>query len=208
MHGRYSAEVDGAELKELNVRREVAERLGIGPDAGKEPEPLDFSDSKVRHALEKIYAERFGSQALDEISLAVKKGEVKPRESSAENAERRKAKKAGIISRTFSAAKVYKIVPGLKSPEESELLAGELFYRLAEKEPLPEKDLLQLAEKRGQAVRTEVEQAHLIETDRAQTANPEPVAGDEGVSARLSLESKDISGNKSETIPEGAPAGT
>jgi hypothetical protein len=208
VHGRYSAEVDGAELKECNVRREVAARLGTRPGAGKEPEPLDFGDSKVRRILEKIFAERFGSRTLDEIGLAVKKGEVKPRESSAEAAEHRKAKKGGIISRTFSAVKVYKVVPGLKSPEESELLAGELFYRLAENEPLPEKDLMQLAAKRGEAVQMEVEQARLIEADRARTADPEPVPGEEGVSARLSLESKTMSENNSETIPGGAPAGT
>jgi hypothetical protein len=208
VHGRYSAEVDGAELRQLYVRREVAGRLGIQPDAGQEPGPTDFSDSKVRRALEKIFAERFGSQALDEISLAVKKGEVKPRESSDEAAERRKAKKGGIISRTLSAARVYKVVPRLKSPEESELLAGELFYRLAENEPLPEKDLMELAAKRGEAIQMEVEQARLIEANRTRTANPEPVSGEEGVSARLSLESKAIYENKSETIPGGTPAGT
>ncbi len=201
VHGRYSAEVDGAELQKLYVRRAVAGRLGIKLDAGNEPGLPDFSDSKVRHALEKIFAERLGGKALDEISQAVKKGEVKPRENSAEAAERRKAKKGGIISRTFSAVKVYKVVPGLKSPEESELLAGELFYRLAENEPFPEKDLMQLAAKRGEAVQTEVEQAHLIEADRTRTANPEPVSGEEGVSAGLSLEAKAMSENKSETIP-------
>ena len=68
-------------------------------------------------------------------------------------------------------------------------------------EPLPEKDLIQLAAKRGEAVQMELEQTHLIQADRTRTANPEPVSGEEGASARLSLESKAMSENQSETIP-------
>ncbi len=54
----------------------------------------------------------------------------------------------------------------------------------------------------------EVEQAHLIEANRTQTANPELVSGEEGVSARLSLESKATAENKSESIPGWRRPGT
>ncbi|MHC1730366.1 MAG: DUF748 domain-containing protein [Syntrophobacteraceae bacterium] len=188
VQGRYSAEADGIQLKELNLRREVNGRLGNKPAPGTDPEPLDFSNSNVRKALEKVFEDRFGEKALDDVSRAVEKGEIRPRDIKAEAAERKKTKKGGVFSRALTAAKVDKIIPGMKSPAESELLAGELYYRLVESAPLPEEELKQLASQRGQAISAEIQRAGQIQNTRVQTAAPESQPGDEGLSAKLSLE--------------------
>jgi len=136
-----------------------------------------------------MFSERFGGKELDEIDQAVKKGEIKPRDGAAEKAERKKSKKTGIVSRTLSAVKIYKIVPGMKSPEQSEVLAGELFARLVESEPVPEEELLELATGRESAVKAEIMKIGIIGADRYQTQNPEPAPEDEGLSAKLLLDS-------------------
>lgn len=196
VQGRYSAEVDGNVLKELNLRSEVARQLGTQPVAGKDPGPLNLGDSKVRRVLEKMFTDRFGDKALDEINQAVKKGEISPRENTADAVERKKSKKNGLLSRAFSAVKVYKILPGGKSPEQSELLAGELYFRLVESDSLPEKDLLRLASDRGQVIIDELLHSSQIPNTRVQTAPAEPLSGDEGLSARLSLEPVSVSASE------------
>lgn len=188
VQGRFSPEVDGSELKEMNLRRHVAGKLGIQTPPGTDPAPLDLGDSKVLHILEKLYSDRSGEKALDELTRAVEKGEIAPREGSAEARERGKNKKRGFLTRAVSAVKVHKIVPGMRSPEKSELLAGELYFRLIETGSLPETDLLELATQRGQAISNELQGAGQLQNNRVQAAAPEPLSGDEGVSAKLSLE--------------------
>lgn len=188
VQGRFSPEIDGTELKEISLRRRVAEKAGIQTASGADPASLDFGDSRVRHVLEKLFSERLGEKSLDELNEAVEKGEVAPRESSDEAAERRKKKKRGFFARAASVVKVHKIVPGMMSPEKSEIFAGELFYRLVETEQLPEKELLQLAVDRGQAISNELQRAGQLQPDRVQTTAPEPLPGEEGTCAKLSLE--------------------
>ncbi len=189
VQARYSTQDDGLYLKEANLRHEVNGRLGIKPAAGTDPEPLDFGSSKVRKALEKIFEERFGEKALDEISRAVEKGEITPRDLKVEAAERKKGKKPDLFSRALDAVKVHKVVPGMKSLEESEVLAAELYFRLVESAPLPEEQLKQLASHREKAISGELQGAGGLPNTRIQTAAPEPLEGDEGTSAKLSLES-------------------
>jgi len=150
-------------------------------------EPIDFSDSKVRGALEKLFTERFGPKALDELERAVKQGEIKPRATQEETGVNKKKRKG--FARLWSAMKLYKIVPGVMSPEQSDLLAGEMFARLVESDPNPDEALSQLAGNRAQAITAELQNANAVPADRLQIVDVQPLAGEAGVSAKLSLDS-------------------
>jgi outer membrane protein OmpA-like peptidoglycan-associated protein len=187
VQGRYSTEADGITFKELSVRRAVAFRLGSEASPGEDAEPLDFSDSKTRRALEEIYQERFGAPALDEIEQALEQGTIKPR-ATPKQADQGERKKPGLFSRVAKSIKIYKIVPGAKSPEESELMAGELYARLVEKEPVSEKTLSQLAQERAQAVIAELQSAGGVPEQRLDVQAPETVPAGAEPSASLSLD--------------------
>ena len=187
VQGQYSPEIDGLELKQSNVSRAVAVRMGAQPEPDAELEPIDFSDSKGRDALEKLFAERFGPKAIDELERAVKQGEIKPRATHQETGVNKKKRKgfAGL----WNSMKLYKIVPGAMSPEQSDLLAGEMFARLVESEPNPDEALSQIAGNRARAITAELQNANTVPADRLQIADVQPLADEAGVSAKLSLDS-------------------
>lgn len=189
VEGHYSPEIDGLELKQLNVSRAVSARMGVQPKSDEDLEPLDFSDSKVRDALEELFTERFGPKALDELKRAVKQGEIKPRAAREETDEDKKSKKKRKgFARLWGSMKLYKIVPGAMSPEQSDLLAGELFARLVESDPSPDEALSQLAGKRARAITAELQSANAVPADRLQITDVQPLADQAGVSAKLSLD--------------------
>ncbi len=135
--------------------------MGVQPKPDEDLEPLDFGDSKVRGALEKLFEERFGAQALTELERAVKQGEIKPRATQEETGVDKKTKKKRKgFARLWRSTKLYKIVPGAMSPEQSDVLAGELFARLVESDPNPDEALLQLAGNRAQAITAELQTAN------------------------------------------------
>ena len=187
VQGQYSPEIDGLELKQINVSRAVVVRMGAQPKPDAELEPIDFSDSKVRGAVEKLFTERFGPKALDELERAVKQGEIKPRATQEETGVNKKKRKG--FARLWSSMKLYKILPGAMSPEQSDLLAGEMFARLVESDPNPDDALSQLAANRARAITAELQNADAVPADRLQIVDVQPLAGEAGVSAKLSLDS-------------------
>jgi uncharacterized protein involved in outer membrane biogenesis len=187
VQGQYSPEIDGLELKQINVSRAVAVRMGVQPKPDAELEPIDFSDSKVRGALEKLFAERFGPKAIDELERAVKKGEIKPRATQEETGVNKNKRKG--FARLWNSIKLYKIVPGAMSPEQSDLQAGEMFARLVESDPNPDEALSQLAVNRAQAITAELQNAKAVPADRLHIADVQPLADEAGVSAELFLDS-------------------
>jgi hypothetical protein len=98
-------------------------------------------------------------------------------------------KKRKGFARLWSSMKLYKIVPGAMSPEQSDLLAGEMFARLVESEPNPDEALSQLAGNRAQAITAELQNANAVPADRLQIVDVQPLADEAGVSAKLSLDS-------------------
>jgi hypothetical protein len=185
VQGHYSPEIDGLEIKQTNVSRDVAVRMGVQPKSETELEPLDFGDSKVKGALEKMFAERFGPKALDDLERAVKQGEIKPRATPEESGADKKKRKG--FARLWSSMKLYKIVPGAMSPEQSDFLAAEMFARLVESDPSPDEALSQLAGNRARQITAELQNANAVPADRLQVADVQPLAGESGVSAKLSL---------------------
>ncbi len=188
LQGRYSPEIDGIEMKKLKLRRALNEKMGIKSNAEEDLGPIDLEDSGTRRALEKIYVERFGSKNRDELDRAVKEGTIQPRVIQDESEQKSKKKKKNIFSRTMSSVKFYKVVPGAKSPDQQQIMAAEMYYRLVENESLDEKVLVQLATSRSAAVSEELLKVVGVPADRIDTKEPEPLADEPGVSAGLSVD--------------------
>jgi len=184
IQGRYSPEVDGLEFKERSIRRMAAIRLGTKSGSNDATEPLDFSDSSTQGILEKLYAERFGKESLNELEKGVEAGTVTPRTP----ARQEKSKEAGMFSRVAEGMKLYKIIPGGKSNEQAVLWAGELYTQLVESEKIADKAFLQLAENRAQSIATNLAGEAEIPQDRVSIKAPEPLSGDEPPSVTLSLD--------------------
>jgi hypothetical protein len=188
VQGGYSSEADGLRIKKFTVRRAVASQLGQKLTPDEDPGPPDFDDSKTREVLEEMYRARFGDSALKELEQGVKQGTIKPRVPADTKPEEDKGKKEGVFSKVFNELKLYKIVPGAMSPEQSEGLARELYARLVESEPVSDKILSQLAQNRAQAVITELESAGGVPKDRLASKPSAPLTGKTAPSATFSLD--------------------
>ncbi len=189
VQGQFSPEIDGLELKQLNVSQAVAARMGVQPKPDEDLGPLDLGDSKVKGALEKLFEERFGAKAFTDLEQAVKRGEIKPRTTEDDaGVDKKTKKKRKGFARLWRSTKLYKIVPGAMSPEQSDVLAGELFARLVDSDPNPDEQLLKLAGDRAQAVAAELQSANAIPAERLHTADAQPLADEAGVSAKLTLD--------------------
>jgi hypothetical protein len=157
----------------------------LKPD--EDPGPLDLTDSDTREQLEKLFEERFGEKALGELEDGIKSGAVKPRTAEIPQPDESKRKKKGFFSKMANNLKLYRIVPGGKSPEEAAVWSGELYLRLVESEPLAEEELVKLADKRAQAAAGELNPAGKIPTDRLTIEKPEPLGDDAAPIVKLSL---------------------
>jgi hypothetical protein len=188
VQGRYNPEADGLELRQRRVHHAVAARSGEALSDLEAPPPLDFSDSKTRKALEKIYEERFGSAQLDQVDQSIKDGTLKPETAQGTKTAQAETRKPDRLSKIINGLKLHRVIPGAKSPEESERLAAELYARLVEAEPVSDEDLMGLAGQRAQAVLSEMQGSLSIGTNRTGTKNSEPSADDSGLSARLFLD--------------------
>ncbi len=186
VQGRYSPEVDGMEFKERSIRRSVGTRLGTKLGPNDNPEPLSFTDSSTQNALEKLFAERFGKESLHELEKGIEAGTVTPR--TPVRQQQHKEKEAGMFAKMAEGMKLYKVIPGGKSPEQAVLWAGELYTRLVEGEKVTDKTFLQLAENRAQSIVTYLDSEAQIPKDRVRIKAPEPLAGNEQPSVTLSLD--------------------
>jgi outer membrane protein OmpA-like peptidoglycan-associated protein len=78
VQGRYHPEKDRQFLARRGLRKTVTLRLGQTATSDDSPNPLDFSSSDTREALEEMFEERFGEDALeafeDEMKAARKEG--------------------------------------------------------------------------------------------------------------------------------------
>ncbi|MDR3629771.1 MAG: DUF748 domain-containing protein [Desulfocapsaceae bacterium] len=183
IQGRYSPEVDGRELKDLGIRMAVAARLGTKLGPGNKPVPLDFTDSGTQSALEKLYKERFGRDAMNDLEKGLKEGTIKPlaaESPDAKGAEAAPAKDEGL--------KLYRFIPGGKSPQQSVAWAKELNSRLVDGEKIPDQTYQQLAQSRAQAIAANLEGEAQVPKDKVSSKDPEALSGDEHPSASLSLD--------------------
>lgn len=186
VQGRFSPEADGMQFKELTVRRAVLKRLGTEAAGDNDPGPLDLADSKTQGALEKLYREKFGKPALSELEQGIKDGKIEPRMPAGQQ-EQKDGKKAGRLSRMMNTVKIYKIIPGGKSPEQAAAWAGELYLRLVESESVSNEALSKLGGERARRIVEELQSSDGIQTDRVDVKDPEGTAEDAEPTAKLSL---------------------
>ncbi len=188
IQGRYSPDLDGVEFQQRAVRRTVKRALGTKTDPAESPEPLDFGDSRTQDVLEKLYKERFGKAALDELEKGLETGTIKPRRSAQDR--QGKSSEAGSFARMADSIQLYKIIPGGKSHDQAVGWAEELYLRLAEDEKIDEKLFIKLADDRAGSVASHLEAEAQIPEDRLNRAASEPISDAEQPSVKLSLEAR------------------
>jgi hypothetical protein len=120
VEGRYNPETDLAELRMASLRRTLAARQGQKLDPGEDPGPVDYSSAETGKALEAIFTERFGSDALKAIKTDLKATEDKTKKEVA--AEGKTAAPESEVKDPGQFAKI-------------------LFARLADAEPMGEPSL-------------------------------------------------------------------
>ena len=167
VQGRYNPETDLQELRTARLRRALAISLGRKLRRSSEPGPVDFGSPETGKALEAMFTERFGAEALKALTDEQKAAEDK-------------AKKAAAAKGAASAAQGGAMDPGQ--------LAKAMFARLAASEPIGEAELTQLAEARAQAIVAELVDTGRLPAERIAVKPPAAVDRKEAVSASLSLE--------------------
>jgi uncharacterized protein involved in outer membrane biogenesis len=188
VQGKYSPEADGMAFKDLSVRRVVAERMEIKLEPKEDPGPIDFADSKTRSIMEDMYKKRFGKNSLDELEEGIKKGTIKPQLPAYQEGKKASQQKTkGGFTRMINSLKLYKVIPGMKSPDEAAAWAGEIYVRLVDSEPVSQDALLELAKNRAQTVVQELEVSAGLPAQRIGVTDPEAMSDDAEPSVKLSL---------------------
>ena len=170
VRGPYDPQLDGEALRNRQVRREVAQALGVKLEQREDPGPIAYSDAATQRALETMLAARAGS-AAEELERAFKKN-------TGRDPER--------VNRLLA-------VFGKASPDREFYQA--MFERLVESYPLPEAELQRLATRRAEAITEYLVQSAGLDPSRVQAGEARTVTSpsDQAVAAELSLGLKDVS---------------
>jgi hypothetical protein len=144
IQGAWSAEIDRPAMKELQLRRAVAEKMGVKLAPEEDPGPISTANPKAQAGLEALYAARFGEaewKALQGKWLQA-------------NPEKKKESAAGkMVSRLKN---LFKPEEPLSAEDLGQLkdadLHALLYKRLLDKEAVSDEALGQLARRRGLAV--------------------------------------------------------
>jgi hypothetical protein len=143
VHGVWSAEIDRPVLKENQLRRAVAEKMGIKLAAGEDAGPISTANPKSQAALEALYAQRFSEAEWN--SLNAKWRQANPDK-----------KVEGGTGKMMSRLKgLFKKEEALSADDLAQLkdadLHAMLYQRLLDKENVPDEVLKKLAQSRGEA---------------------------------------------------------
>jgi len=167
VQGRYNPESDRAELRTTAVRQALTVRLGQKPVPGEEPGPVDFGSPETTKALEALFAERLGAEALKALKAEFKAADEK-------------AKKETAAKGKSAAAEAAAEDPGQT--------AKILFDRLAAAEPVDEGTLVRLGDARAQAVIAELSGPGQIAAERLEAKPAAALEPKDSISAVLNLE--------------------
>ena len=166
------AEVDGRALRALQLRREIAGRLGrrVGPD--EDPGPLAMSDASTRSALEALFIESFNAHELRQLR---------------ESPPPRQGASDGELGTPAGGAAAP--APVEKPSDEADPYRR-IFERLRDALPLDEAALASLGKRRGEAIRAELE-SRGVARERLAIAEPsEREAKDGSVLVGLGLDAR------------------
>jgi hypothetical protein len=177
--GAYDPERDRAFLREDQLRRAVAARMGAKLAADAEAPAIATGNPKAREALDAVYAERLGKAALEKLL---------------DHHRRANPEKKEGVGKLFS--KFTGLFKGKEEPvpaEELEALKDadvhEVMYRrLLAQEQVGDATLAQLARRRAQAIVDELAERGGVARQRLAILEPEKVSGSEAVSVKLALD--------------------
>jgi hypothetical protein len=143
IYGVWSTEVDRPVLKENQLRRAVAEKMGIKLAPGEDAGPISTANPKSRTALEALYAQRFSE--AEWLSLNAKWRQANPDKKPESGAGKMVSRLKGLFKKEepISAEDLAQ----LKDVD----LHGLLYQRLLDKETVSDAVLQQLAQRRGEA---------------------------------------------------------
>lgn len=169
VHGPWSAEIDRPVLKERQLRRAVAGKMGVKLEQGEDAGPISTANPKAQGALEALFVARFGEQAWRTLYASWLQA----------NPAKHPENGAGRMMPRLN---------GLEKPEqppgeaESPKLAGSdlhalLYARLLEMETVTDAALRLLAEQRTQAIVAGLAAAG-VSPERIQAAPVEPFMGE------------------------------
>lgn len=144
VQGVSAAATDRPVMKETQLRRAVAEKMGLKLAQGEDPGPISIANAKSQSALEALYAQRFS--AAEWTALSAKWRQANP-----------EVKQEGGAGKMLSRLKgLFKTEQPLSADEAAQLKGANLhemlYQRLLEKETVSDEALRNLARRRGEAV--------------------------------------------------------
>ena len=162
VQGRYSQESDGKALKSMQMRRNIAERQGVTLAPDEDPGILDFGNPDIQLVIEAAFTERFGTEALHEIST----GAQTPAKGQDEaGASKEKVKIQDPVA-----------------------LWKKLYSKMVKDEPLEESVLVNLGGARAQAVLQELHGVRGFPLERVVLSDSKVLKPGKPVQAKLALE--------------------
>jgi hypothetical protein len=143
IHGVWSAEIDRPVLKENQLRRAVAEQMGIKLAAGEDAGPISTANPKSRAALEALYAQRFGEAEWN--SLNAKWRQANPDKKAESGTGKMMSRLKGLFKKEEPLS-----ADDLARLKDADLHAM-LYQRLLDKENVSDERLKKLAQSRGES---------------------------------------------------------
>lgn len=143
VHGAWSPEIDRPVLRERQLRRAVAEKMGIKLAPDEDPGPLSTGNPKARAGIEAVYAARFGETEWKALEAKWRKANPEKKEETGKMMSRLK----GLFSKPEEP---------LSQADQTALQGADLhallYARLQEKETVTDAALQQLGEQRARAI--------------------------------------------------------
>lgn len=148
IRGVFAAAVDRPVLKESQLRRALAEKMGLKLAPGEDPGPLSTANPKTREALETLYGQRFGE--TEWVELRSKWRQANP-DKKPDDTPGKMLSRLDILLRTGQP------IPSADAAQLKDVDLHVLLYqRLLDKEAISDKALEQLARSRGEALAKEL----------------------------------------------------
>jgi hypothetical protein len=171
IEGRYSTDTDGQAIKELQVRRAVAEASGMKLEPGENPGPVDFSSPDSQKKLIEIYVSRYGQEAYDAIVA-----QITPKENAAETKETKIKKKKSKKGET------------MQTVEDPGALSKLLYADLIKREQVDPTILKQLADDRAQTIAAKLSGDNGLPQERINIKPSEGVKRGDALTSVLGLD--------------------
>lgn len=143
VHGVWAAEVDRPVLKENQLRRAVAEKMGVKLAADEDAGPISTANPKSQAALEALYAQRFSEAEWN--SLNAKWRQANPDKKAASGTGKMMSRLKGLFNKEEALT-----AEDLAQLKDADLHAM-LYQRLLDKENVSDETLKKLAQARGES---------------------------------------------------------